>query len=70
MVHDLCQRYVCFDMIKAIKDSHLVNSKVAFLKSIKNAAGIGPFFYGTVQGFRNIYLLTMLGSKKFLSKSC
>ena len=43
MVYNL--RQVSFDMKKVIKGSHLVKSKVAFLKSTKNAAGIGPFFY-------------------------
>ena len=37
---------VCFDMVKVIKGSHLVESKVPFLKGTKNAAGISPFFYG------------------------
>ena len=37
---------VCFDMIKVIKGSHLVKSKVSFLKSTQNATGISPFFYG------------------------
>ena len=30
------------------KDSYLQNSKVAFLKSGQNAAGIFPFFYGAL----------------------
>ena len=36
---------VCFDMTKVVKGSHLVKSKVAFLKNTKNAAGICPFFH-------------------------
>ena len=32
--------------MNATKDSYLLNSKVAFLKSGQNAAGIWPFFYG------------------------
>ena len=39
---------MCFDMIKVIKDLHLLKSKVVFLKSTKNAAGIGSFFYGGI----------------------
>ena len=35
---------MCFDIIEVIKGSHLVKSKVAFLKSTKNAAGFRPFF--------------------------
>ena len=45
IVYNLHQE-VRFDMVKVIKGSHLVKLKVAFLKSTKNAAGIGPFFYG------------------------
>ena len=36
-----------FCLLKAIKDSHWVNSNVAFLKT-KNASGIGPFFLCSV----------------------
>ena len=43
-------------MIKAVKGSYLVKSKVAFLKSTKNAAGIGPFFYGgMITGLDNFF---------------
>ena len=35
---------VCFEIIKVVKGSHLVWSKVAFLKNTKDAAGICPFF--------------------------
>ena len=37
---------LCFGIMNAAKDSYLLNSKVAFLKSGQNAAGICPFFYG------------------------
>ena len=37
---------LCFGIMNAAKDSHLLNSKVAFLKNGQNAAGICPFFYG------------------------
>ena len=45
MVYDLRQMCI-FVMIKVIKGSHVVESKVAILKSTKDAAKIGPFFYG------------------------
>ena len=32
--------------MNAEKDSYLINSKIAFLKSGQNAGGICPFFYG------------------------
>ena len=35
---------LCFGIMNATKDSYLLNSKVAFLKSGQNAAGICPFF--------------------------
>ena len=35
---------LCFGIMKAAKDSYLLISKVAFLKSGQNAAGICPFF--------------------------
>ena len=35
---------LCFGIMNVTKDSYLLNSKVAFLKSGKNAAGICPFF--------------------------
>ena len=35
-------------MDKLITGSDLVKSKVAFLKSTENAAGIGPFFYSAL----------------------
>ena len=37
---------LCFGIMNVTKDSYLLNSKVAFLKSGQNAAGICPFFYG------------------------
>ena len=37
---------LCFGIMNATKDSYLLNSKVVFLKSGQNAAGICPFFYG------------------------
>ena len=43
---------LCFGTINAKKDSHLLSSKVAFLKSGQNAAGICPFFYGGVADSR------------------
>ena len=44
MVYNLYCSEVCFDMIMVIKGPHQVKSKVAFFKSTKNAAEIGPFF--------------------------
>ena len=35
---------MCFGIMNVTKDSYLLNSKVAFLKSGQNAAGICPFF--------------------------
>ena len=35
---------LCFGIMSAAKDSYLLNSKVAFLISGQNAAGICPFF--------------------------
>ena len=35
---------LCFGIMNATKDSYLLNSKVAFLKSGQNAAGNFPFF--------------------------
>ena len=35
---------LCFGIINAAKDSYLLNSKVTFLNSGQNAAGICPFF--------------------------
>ena len=37
---------LCFGIMNVTKDSYLLSSKVAFLKSGQNAAGICPFFYG------------------------
>ena len=37
---------LCFGIINVTNDSYLLNSKVAFLKSDQNAAGVCPFFYG------------------------
>ena len=35
---------LCFGIMNVTKDSYLQNSKVGFLKSGQNAAGICPFF--------------------------
>ena len=35
---------LCFCIMNTAKDWYLLNSKVAFLKSGQNAAGIYPFF--------------------------
>ena len=35
---------LCFGIRNATKDSYMLNSKVAFLKSDQNAAGIFPYF--------------------------
>ena len=57
---------MCFDMIKVIKGSHLVKSKVTFLRSTKNAAGIGRFFkrwnYETVQFCYNVLVSFQIGN--------
>ena len=35
---------LCFGTVNSAKDSYLLNSKVVFLKSGQNEAGIGHFF--------------------------
>ena len=41
---------LCFGLMNATKDSYLLNSKVAFLKSGQNSAGIS--FFSTVNGVK------------------
>ena len=46
---------LCFGIMNVTKDSYLLNSKVAFLKSGQNAAGICHFFLRWI-GFRSLML--------------
>ena len=51
---------VCFDMIKAIKGSHLIKSIVTFLKSTKNV------LFSTVPGLAIPYLNRLISTCKLI----
>ena len=45
---------LCFGIMNATKDSYLLDSKVAFLKSGQNAAGIYPFLNEALRHVKDI----------------
>ena len=59
-----CPSDLCFGTMKVTKNSYLLNSKFAFLKSGQNEAGIFPFFYGALS--LNLFLYDDCGLLYFL----
>ena len=55
---------LCFGTMNLTKDSYLLNSKVASLKSGQNAAGICPFFYSALDEAESITLFSTVASMK------